>query len=98
MARLEMTVELDRKSKKEVKAEKVLALAREGLALLRAIERGLVTGKRCSVIPWIVEITSSYSRVLIVYRCESEAAGGLDAQVAEGYAASRKQEVNDGTR
>lgn len=80
MARLEMTLEFD-KEKPTPKAEPMLKAARDGLALLRALERHK-TGKRRATVPWQVDVVSSYSRCLIVYRCEGEGADALPPDTA----------------
>lgn len=77
MARLEITVDFD-KHKPTPSPEFTLRAAKSCLRLLRAVERN-VTGKKRAAIPWQIDIVSSYTRCLIVLRCD----GGKASEAAQ---------------
>ena len=77
MARLEMSLKFD-KEKPLPHAELVLRAATSGLRLLRAIEADQRKGKpRHPRFRWQVDIITSYSDALIIYRCDEPGAGGV---------------------
>ena len=87
MARLEMSLEFH-KDKPPPNAELVLRAATSGLRLLRSLETDLRKGKaRRPRFRWQVDITTSYSDALIVYRCEDPASSGVIAAAEDSKAA-----------